>query len=123
MEKLELWKKSVPSFYIILIISIGSCLLFAYYGLEVTYFQFMAQFTTAVPLPIAGSGAAHMEAATGAAYSIGGFIAIMASLRFHPERMIYVNFVLMNVGAVILNYAYRESLPWFWVGNVIIGFG
>lgn len=123
MDKLELWKKSVPSFYIILIISLGSCLLFAYYGLEVTYFQFMAQFSTAVPLPIKGAASANLEAATGSAYAIGGFIALLASLRFHPQRMIYINFILMNVGGVILNFAFNSSLSWFWIGNIIMGFG
>ena len=123
MEKLELWKKSVPSFYIILVISLGSCLLFAYYGLEVTYFQFMAQFSTAVPLPISGSSSANLEAATGTSYAIGGFLAVFASFKFHPQRMIYVNFVLMNVGGVILNLSFQNSLVWFWVGNIIMGFG
>ena len=123
MEKLELWKKSVPSFYIILIISLGSSMLFAYYGLEVTYFQFLAQFTTAVPLPIAGSMAANLEAATGAAYSIGGFIAIMASMRIHPQNMIYLNFVLMNIGIIMLNLFYQSNLTVFWLGNIFVGFG
>ncbi len=123
MEKLELWKKSVPSFYIILIISLGSCLLFAYYGLEVTYFQFMAQFSTAVPLPISGSASANLEAATGTSYAIGGFLALLASFKFHPQRMIYINFVLMNVGGVILNLTFQKSLEWFWIGNIIMGFG
>lgn len=123
MEKLELWKKSVPSFYIILIISLGSLMCFAYYGLEMTYFQFLAQFSTAVPLPIEGSSAAYLEAATGGAYSLGGFIALLCSLKMHPEHMIYTNFVLMNIGVVILLLNYTTSLSMFWAGNVIVGFG
>jgi len=53
-EKMEIWKNSVPSFYMIGIIALGSILLCVYYGLEVTYFQFMAQFVTSTPLPISG---------------------------------------------------------------------
>lgn len=123
IDKLILWKKSVPSFYIISIISLGSLMIWSYYGFEMTYFQFLAQFTTATPLPIAGSMSANLEAATGGAYAFGGFLAILASLRFHPEHMIYVNFVLMNIGNVIMILVYRSSLSWYWIGNIFIGFG
>jgi hypothetical protein len=53
-EKVQLWRNSVPSYYIIGLICLGSILLSTYYGLEVTYFQFMAQFVTSTPLPISG---------------------------------------------------------------------
>lgn len=83
----------------------------------------MAQFSTAVPLPISGSASANLEAATGTSYAIGGFLALLASFKFHPQRMIYINFVLMNVGGVILNLTFQKSLEWFWIGNIIMGFG
>lgn len=40
-EKFELWRNSVPSYYMIALISLGSILLCAYYGLEVSYAQVM----------------------------------------------------------------------------------
>ncbi|OTF79213.1 Sodium-dependent glucose transporter-like protein, partial [Euroglyphus maynei] len=96
-EKIELWKRSLPSFYIISIIILGSVMLWSYYGLEVTFFQFLAQFSNAVPLPIQGTMSANLEAATGSAYAIGGLLATWASFRIHPEHMIYLNFILMNI--------------------------
>ncbi|KAH9527966.1 hypothetical protein DERF_001948 [Dermatophagoides farinae] len=122
-EKIELWKRSLPSFYIISIIILGSVMLWSYYGLEVTFFQFLAQFSNAVPLPIHGSMSANLEAATGSAYAIGGLLAIWASFQIHPENMIYLNFILMNIGNYILLKCSETSLPWFWVGNIVIGFG
>ena len=53
-EKFQLWRENIPSSYTFLLITFGSLLLLVYYGLEVTYFQFMAQFITATPLPIQG---------------------------------------------------------------------
>ncbi|CAG2123347.1 unnamed protein product, partial [Medioppia subpectinata] len=44
MEKFEIWKENIPSSYTITLITVGSCLLMTYYGLEVTYLQFLAQF-------------------------------------------------------------------------------
>lgn len=127
MEKLELWRKSVPSFYIILIITFGSLLICVYYGIEVTYFQFVAQYSTATPLPIHGKDSANLEAATGTAYAIGGLIATLVSFRVKPQHMVYVNFFLMNVGSIILQYfavcEYDYCLKLFWVANIIIGFG
>ena len=54
LEKFQLWRETIPSSYGILLIVFGSVLLLVYYGLEVTYFQFMAQFITSTPLPIYG---------------------------------------------------------------------
>lgn len=123
MEKLELWKRSVPSFYIISIILLGSLLICFYYGLEVTYFQFLAQFSNAVPLPIHGSMSANLESATGAAYAFGGLLATWASFRFHPESLIYLNFIFVNIGNFILLFSANTSLIPFWIGNIIVGFG
>lgn len=122
-EKIELWKRSLPSFYIISIIILGSVMLWSYYGLEVTFFQFLAQFSNAVPLPIHGTMSANLEAATGSAYAIGGLLATWASFHFHPEHMIYLNFILMNIGNYILLSCSESSLLWFWIGNIVIGFG
>lgn len=123
IEKLELWKRSVPSFYIISIILLGSLLICFYYGLEVTYFQFLAQFSNAAPIPIHGSMSANLESATGAAYAFGGLLATWASFRFHPESLIYLNFIFVNIGNFILLFYTNNSLVFFWIGNITIGFG
>lgn len=122
MEKLELWKQSVPSFYIVSIIGFGSALIGIYYGLEVTYFQFLAEFST-ITMSIKGRDSANLEAATGLAYAVGGLLATLASFRLQPQNMVYVNFYLMNVGVVIVAFVWESSLVAFCIGNVIFGFG
>ncbi|UXI18778.1 hypothetical protein NH340_JMT04721 [Sarcoptes scabiei] len=122
-EKIELWKRSVPSFYIISIILLGSLLIWSYYGLEVTYLQFLAQFSNAVPLPIHGTMSANLEAATGTAYAIGGLLATIASFRVHSQHMIYVNFFVINLGTIVLWIFSESSLLGFWIGNILVGLG
>lgn len=123
-DKLEIWKQSVPSFYTLTTITMGSFLFFFYYGTEVTYYQYLASFATATPIPIEGSDSAKLEAATGGAYALGGLIATLVSLKVHPEHMIYLNFVLINVANVILWIAIgSQSLIMFITGNIIMGLG
>ena len=62
-DKFLLWKESLPSIFSRNVIAIGAILLLFYYGIEVTYFQFVVSFVNNSKVPINGSTAAHIEAA------------------------------------------------------------
>ena len=62
-DKFLLWKESLPSVFSRNVIAIGSILILFYYGIEVTYFQFVVSFVNNSEVPINGSTAAHIEAA------------------------------------------------------------
>ena len=62
-DKFLLWKESLPSIFSRNVIAIGAILLLFYYGIEVTYFQFVVSFVNNSEVPINGSTAAHIEAA------------------------------------------------------------
>ncbi|XP_054165097.1 sodium-dependent glucose transporter 1B-like [Oppia nitens] len=123
LEKFQIWKENIPSSYTMTLIVLGSFLLLAYYGLEVTYFQFMAQFITSTPLPIYGTMSALVETATGAAYAIGGGISIYLSIKLRPDQMIYFNFLIINIGCILLIIFYTTQVSVLWIGNILVGLG
>ncbi|CAG2179435.1 unnamed protein product [Oppiella nova] len=102
-EKFQIWKENIPNSYTMILISVGSVLLLAYYGLEMTYLQFLAQFITSTPLPIFGMQSALVETATGATYAFGGLISIYLS-----KQIDMIKKKLINNPAILLGYRQKS---------------
>lgn len=117
------FKSNLPDGYSAALVGLGCTLLFFYYGLEVTTFQFVAPFVDYTDVPIYGSGSALVESGMAAAYAIGGFLSIFLSIRLLPQQMIYVNFAVIDIGALILLFGAAKDGMFLWVGVVLVGFG
>lgn len=122
-QKQKLWQNSLPSVHKATMILLGAIMLGSYFGLEVTYIDYVSSFATAAPPEIEGKQSAMLASATGGMYSLGGLIATIVSIYVAPEHMIYTNFVLINVASFILLVYGFESLTMFWIGNLVMGLG
>ena len=55
--------------------------------------------------------------------TIGRFVNIFLSLKIETEFMIYVNFLLMLTGNLILIFLSSKYVESIWIGIGLIGFG
>ena len=70
-----------------------------------------------------GMQSALVETATGATYAFGGLISIYLSTKLKPQQMIYFNFVVINIGAIVLIIFYQTDIDMLWLGNALVGLG
>lgn len=105
------------------IIVLGSLLLCFYTGLELSTFSFITEFAVVIALKLTKSKAAFLSSAMSGSYAVNRLFSIVVASKLRTKTMLYISFVMLSTGNILLLIFANTSEVMLWVAAVIIGLG
>ncbi|KAG4076474.1 hypothetical protein HA402_005917 [Bradysia odoriphaga] len=94
-----------------------------YTGMEVSTMQFLPTFGQYSDLKMTESASSYVLTGLIGMSCIGRLIGAIIIVKVRPELLIFINFILVLAGNLILLIWSNDSLPMFWLGSMILGMG
>jgi len=114
-----------PSFQKMTYIILGFFTLAPYVGMEIMNFQLVSSFAQNCHLKLSDSKSADVLTFLAGAFTFGRALSIIISIKYSPQKMIFVNYIIIIIANIILLLfeLNQNSVLMLWIGNVILGFG
>ena len=101
-----------------------SCFLFCFYtGTELSTMSYLTEFAVVIDLKLSKSTAAFLTSIMSGAFAVNRLISIFVAAKVKTKTMLYVSFVMLSAGNLILLFFANSSEVMLWIAVVIIGSG
>ncbi len=114
-----------PSSEKLIYIVLGFLTLAPYMGMEIMNFNLVPTFARLSHLKLTDSDCAIVLSYLAGSFTISRGISIIIAMKYPPEKMIFVNYVIVLIANIVLLIfeLNQNSLTMLWIGNVILGIG
>ncbi|RWS25253.1 sodium-dependent glucose transporter 1-like protein [Leptotrombidium deliense] len=89
---------------------------------EMTTFQYLPTFVVHLELGLSKFTGSFILSALAISFTVGRFSGILLAIKLNPEYILFLDWIIMILGNVILMFAVN-SQALLWLGSIVLGFG